>query len=182
MTGYAQSLRAIGQALEVIHVQDFDMEIAGGNFFIRASPPAAERELLAGQCSADQLRAIWGKMPPHSGESGVNREKEDPSMPSRIELCYTSGDIERLEEAGHARRENSHSVADAWSLSHVLRSIGGYLNQKNARPFKISREIDRLAVEYETSAGDMIKETLAVSELYEIWVSMYRQRAERAVH
>jgi hypothetical protein len=175
MTGYAQTLRAIGQALETLNIQDFDMEPEGDDFYVRGNVPiAANRDLLSDQCGAEELRAIWGD------EFGDRQARSDLSMLSRIELCYTARDVERLEEEGRSRRGNSQKNADASSLSQILRCIGAYLNQKRARLCKISRESEFVAIEYETSLGSPIRETLAVKDLYDLWVRMYLQRSERA--
>jgi hypothetical protein len=73
-------------------------------------------------------------------------------------------------------------MADPTSLSQLLRCIGAYLTQKVARLQKLSWEGDSLSVEYETSLGSRIQETLAASDLYDLWVRMYLQRASRATH
>jgi hypothetical protein len=180
MTGYAQPLRAIGQALETLKIQGFEIELSGENFFVRGNVPLPPRKLFIDQCSAEQFRTIWGLLPRQGDDSGNRRRLSDANNLSRIELCYTAQDIARLDEDGRSRRGKSQSVGDAWSLSQILRSIGAYLNQKRARLSKITRESDSLAVEYETSVGSKMKETLAIRDLYDLWVRMYVQRSERA--
>jgi hypothetical protein len=182
MMAYAQPLRAIGQALEVLKIEAFEMEFSGADFFVRGNVPQAHCRLLIDQCSAEQLRSIWGSLPRQNDVLGKPRWPSDPSNFSRIELCYTSEDVERLEEEGRSRRGKTASAGDAWSLSQILRSIGAYLHQKRARLSKITRESDSLAVEYETSVGSKRKETLAIKDLYDLWVRMYLQRAERTSH
>lgn len=180
VTGYAQPLRAIGQALEVLNIQDFEMEPAGDAFYVRGSVPlGANKELWNDQCSADELRAIWGALPGEGDQAGGHTARNDLSRLSRIELRYTVQDVERLEEKGRSRRGYSSKTADASSLSQVLRCIGAYLNQKPARLCKISREMDCVAIEFETSLGSRMKETLALKDLYDLWVRMYLQRSER---
>jgi hypothetical protein len=44
---------------------------------------------------------------------------------------------------------------------------------------RISWAGDFLSVEYETSLGSRMQETLATSDLYDLWVRMYLQRASR---
>jgi hypothetical protein len=44
---------------------------------------------------------------------------------------------------------------------------------------KISRESEFVAIEYETSLGSPMRETLAAKDLYDLWVRMYLQRSER---
>lgn len=182
MMGYAQPLRALGQALEVLNMQDFEVEPVGDDFYVRGNLPAATNRALLGRGgSADELRAIWGAMPGEENESSGGSARSNLSLlSSRVELCYTAQDIDRLEAVGRARRGHSRQTAEAYSVSQILRSMGAYLNQKRARLCKLSREIDCVVVEYETTLGSRMKETLAAKDLYDLWVRMYLQRAERA--
>ena len=177
MRGYAQPLRAIGPALEVLYMQNFEMEPVGDDFFVSGHMPV---DLLNSPSSAEKLRTIWGAL----SSTGDGLEEKDGrwdlAMLSRIELIYTALDVERLEEEGRSRRGNSSQTVDAASLSQVLRCIGAYLNQKRARLCKIMRQIDCVIVEYETSLGSRIKETLTAKDLYDLWVRMYMQRSGRA--
>lgn len=181
-TEYAQPLRAIGQALEVLNMQDFEVEPAGDDFYVRGNlPSATNRALLGRGCTAEELRAIWGAMPGDDSEAADHQDRNHLSLfSSRVELCYSAQDVERLDENGRARRGRVQVSADAYSLSQILRSIGAYLQQKRARLCKLSRETDSVVVEYESSMGSRIKETLAIRDLYDLWVRMYLHRAERA--
>lgn len=181
VTGYAQPLRAIGQALEILNVERFEMEPVGDEFFVRGSVNLTGDKLSTSECSLDEMRAIWGTLP---GGDDIESESggDAPGVLSPIELHYTLEDIERLEEAGRARRGKSEKAADGTSLSQILRSIGGYLSQKRARLLKISRDNDTVAIEYETSMGSQLKEILAVKDLYDLWVRMYMQREGRTTH
>jgi hypothetical protein len=180
MMGYAQPLRAIGQALETLNIQSFEMEPAGGDFFIRGNVLLTSGELLDGQLTYDELRrAIWGKLPHENGGNGEDTDATSPTVHSPVELLYGVKDVERLEEEGRSKRVNPQGTANPSSLSQVLRCIGAYLNQKRARLLKLSREAETVAVEYETSLGTTIKEILSLSDLYDLWVRMYLQRAER---
>jgi hypothetical protein len=182
MTGYAQPLRAIGQALEILKIQQFEMEPAGDNYLVRGSIRCTGDDLSNSQRSADELQSIWGDLS-HVGYEGRSKyESDERGVLSPIELHYTAQDIERLDEAGRARRGKSEKAADASSLSQVLRCIGGYLTQKRARLLKVARDSDFVAVDYETSMGSQIRETLAVKDLYDLWVRMYLQRAGRTTH
>ncbi len=182
MTGYAQPLRAIGQAMEVLNLEQFEMEPVGDNFFVRGSARLSSENSSTSQCSPDELLAIWGTLPGAGDDIRSKFHGDSQGTLSPIELHYTGGDIERLEEAGRARRGKSEKAADASSLSQVLRCIGGYLSQKRAHLSKISRDGDTVAIEYETSMGSQLKETLTVKDLYDLWVRMYMQREGRTTH
>jgi hypothetical protein len=171
MMGYAQPLRAIGQALETLNIQSFEMEPVGDDFFVRGNVPVTSPQLR---------QTIWGNFPSENGEKREDNATE-LKVDSPVELLYELKDIERLEEEGRSRRINPHGTANPTSLSQVLRCIGAYLNQKRARLLKLSREAESVLVEYETSLGTNMKEMLSASELYDLWVRMYLQRAERTL-
>jgi hypothetical protein len=173
MTGYAQPLRAIGQALETLNIQSFEIEPVGDDFFVRGNVPVTSAVKLR--------RTIWGELPSENRETGEGGNASNPNVDSPVELFYELKDVERLEERGRARRINPHGTADPSSLSQVLRCIGAYLNQKRARLLKLSREAESVIVEYETSLGTNMKEMLSLSDLYDLWVRMYLQRAKRTI-
>ena len=184
MTGYAQPLRAIGQALEVLKIQDFEIEPENGCYYVRGNVFAAAGKSGPGRgTGSEHLRVIWGS----GGENGQSKQararndrNDSTASVSAVELYYTAQDIERLEQEGRARRGLGGEAAEAYSVSQILRSIGAYLNQKRARLYKLRRETDRIVVEYDTTIGSRMKETLAIKDLYDLWVRMYLQRAERA--
>lgn len=180
---YAQPLRAIGQALETLNIQAFEMEPAGEAYFIRGAKTLAAPDLAHQRLSLDNIRSIWGAVAEQKDAVvGSDQEAKNPTSTSRIELNYTPKDVERLELEGRAKRGASKNTGDPTSLSQLLRCIGAYLTQKVARLQKLSWEGDSLSVEYETSMGSRIQETLAASDLYDLWVRMYLQRASRSTH
>jgi len=114
------------------------------------------------------------EMTPDSGAFWV-RGKATPEL----QLHFTPQDIEIFEAQGQARRADANGMANASSLSQVLRCLGAYLNQKRARLLKLTRESELLSLEYETSMGSHMKESFSVTGVYDMWVRMYLQRAAR---
>jgi hypothetical protein len=157
VTEYTQPLRAIGQALEGMNIQSFELETVGEEFIIRGTLPGAK-----------QGRTLHNP-----------REQSDSGGLKQIDLRYSVREIDLLEKAGRARRGAFGKPADATSLSQVLRCIGGYLEQKCAHLLKVTRVPDSVAVEYQTSLGSKMKETFVVRDLYDLWVRMYLQRQGR---
>jgi hypothetical protein len=178
LIGYAQPLRAIGQALETLNLQSFELEPVGGDFYVRGTLVRPNAELSDDNVTADTVNAIWGEVPEFDR---VDRDRPSGSAAvlAPIELQYSTKDVDRLEQEGRARRVDPHRMPDTSSLSQVLRCVGAYLNQKRARLLRLWRDAESVSVEYETSLGTKFKETLVVAELYDLWVRMYMQRAER---
>ena len=179
VTGYAHVLRAIGQALETLKLQRFEVEPVGEEFSVRGNIALSGEVIGAGLVSGNQLRAIWGDVP------NLKRATTEParigasSASTTVELRYTVRDVERLDYEGQSRRTDANHGADAASLSQTLRCLGAYLNQKRARLLKIARDGEAVFLEYETSLGSQMKESFALSDLYDLWVRMYLQRAGR---
>lgn len=177
--GYAQPFRAIGQALETLNLQIFELEPTGEDFLIRGHLPNPVIDVIEHALSPASLNTVWGNLPPLSSEN--RREPSEPNVPLLpIELQYTSKDIDRLEQEGRANRTDPNRIPEYSSLSQVLRCVGAYLVQKRARLIKLRRDSDSVSLEYQTSLGNMLKGTLVVGELYDLWVKMYMQRAERS--
>ncbi|HVO95891.1 MAG TPA: hypothetical protein VMT22_23755 [Terriglobales bacterium] len=176
---YAQPLRAIGQALETLKVETFEMEPAGDAYLIRGAAATSHKDLAPQGVSVEKLRLVWGIVPGQNATlTGVPKAKN--VMPtSPIELNYTPKDVERLELEGRSKRGSSTKAADPASLSQLLRCIGAYLTQKLARLLRLSWAGNFLLVEYETSLGSRMQETLAAADLYDLWVRMYLQRSSR---
>jgi hypothetical protein len=176
---YAQPLRAIGQALETLNVKIFEMEPVGAVYLIRGATAIEDSVTATSHVNAEKLRSIWGDLAGHKPTVTNVVQAQNAPVTSRIELNYSPKDVERLETEGRAKRGGTTKMADPSSLSQLLRCIGAYLTQKLARLLRISWAGDFLFVEYETSLGSRIQETLATSDLYDLWVRMYVQRASR---
>lgn len=179
MTGYAQPLRAIGQALETLNLKKFELRPVGEDFLVQGTLARANPESSDDPLTIEKLSAIWGRLPALDREGRDRQRETNGAFLTPIELQYTLKDVERLEQEGQAKRVDPHRMPDTSSLSQVLRCVGAYLNQKRARLLRLAREAESIYVEYETTLGSNITETLAVGELYDLWVRMYLQRAER---
>jgi hypothetical protein len=178
--GYAQPFRAIGQALETLHLENFELEPLGDDFLIRGLVANPVIDASANPLSPADLNTIWGTEPGFNFEDRHKQKPATVSLLSSIELQYTRRDIERLEQEGRANRTSANRIPEHSSLSQVLRCVGAYLVQKRARLVKLWRDSDSVSFEYQTSLGNKLKDTLAVGEIYDLWVRMYMQRAQRS--
>ena len=106
MIGYAQPLRAIGQALETLNLTSFEIEPVGEDFYVKGILAAAHPELSEDRLSLERLT-----------QSGVNCPEIERAHPdldetrvapvlTPIELQYTRKDVDRLEREGQAKRSD----------------------------------------------------------------------------
>ena len=178
--GYVQPFRAIGQALETLNLQSFELEPIGDEFYIRGNLSNAVLDTTADALTPASVNTVWGNLPGFRSESPQERKEKIIPLLSSIELQYTSKDVERLEQSGRAKRTEPNRIPEHSSLSQVLRCVEAYLIQKRARLLKLCRDSDSVSLEYETALGNRLKDRLVVGELYDLWVGMYKQRGERS--
>ena len=173
---YAQLLRAIGQALEVLQFGSFTMEFTGGDFLVRGSAATSTEQEEARAMREKVVRFVWEALP---GERASEAEIEFAMSiwPAELDLRYTVKDMDRLEQQGKAKRQNIADVPDVASLSQLLRTIGAYVAQKRARLVKIVRYRESLVIEYDTVGGERREETVSAANLYEFWAQLYLQRS-----
>jgi len=173
---YAQLLRAIGQALEVLQFGSFTMEFTGGDFRVRGSAATSTEQEEARVMREKVIRFVWEALP---GDRASEAEIEFAMSiwPAELDLRYTAKDMDRLEQQGKAKRQNIAGVPDVASLSQLLRTIGAYVAQKRARLVKIVRNRESLVIEYDTVGGERREETVSAANLYEFWAQLYLQRS-----
>jgi hypothetical protein len=177
-SNYAKPLRTIGQALEVLHVRDIDIESQGDDYLIRGKmetqlqQPAPQEDI-----NENKIRMIWGRL------RGKKADEDGDSQPALtfapLELRYTLEDIERLEREGQARRHDAGGMPNNHSVSQILRTVGGYVENKRARLVGIHWNDHSVLIQYEKSDGQRSIEKITVSSLYDYCVHMYMQRAGR---
>jgi hypothetical protein len=177
MAEYVQFLRSIGQALDLLRVEDFELEIEGGTFLVKCCVPRPQ-EMIAGQAEqSGLLQHVWGALPVET-RLELNMTVTGQFKADDIDLHYTLKDAGRLNEEGKARRGTANE-GGAPGLSQFLRAVGAYVTQKPARLQKISRRDDAMTIRYETVAGESKEEVLSLADVYELGVWMPMKRADR---
>ena len=171
---YAKSLRSIGQALERLHLESFELESDGNDCLVRGVfDPAPQGEPPQGS-EKGPLPGIWRKLRRQDHAQTVFSPV--PWSSAVLELRYTPEEIERLEREGQSRRRDRHGTPDAASLSQLLRAVGAYLDSKGVRLVGISRKEQLVTIRYQTGRHDR-QEQLSPSSLRDLWRSMYLRRA-----
>jgi hypothetical protein len=175
---YAHPLRTIGQDLEALHVDSFEMEREGDDYLIRSTVEVPPPEDPLPETNKEQnLRSVLRKMLGRSFEP--KEPPPPPPAPVDIELRYTPKDIERLEREGQDRRRDPHRIPDTYSLPQILRAVGTYVSRKGARLCSISMQNQSLTIQYETGGSSRNTEVLTVSSMYDFCVHMYMHRTDR---
>ncbi|MGE5304709.1 MAG: hypothetical protein ACM3TN_15475 [Alphaproteobacteria bacterium] len=156
---YSQSLRVIGQALEVLRIDTFTLEKTGEKYIVGDWEPSFLRsiaEKVWGARDSDEILLSPGKL----------------SEP----LIYTSSDTNRLEALGLSKRR-SVSGETSHNLSLSLRVVGDYLDRHRAVAFDISWAKHSVTVKYRTLADRHEETNFTVQDLVDLGVSMYLRRS-----
>lgn len=159
---YSESLRVIGQALEVLRIESFHLEKHGDKYII----DNWERSFLH-----NIAERVWGPIAP--GQTNSIRKRPAGS------LIYTQSDTTRLQAQEHAKRGAKELSKPATSLSIPLRILGDYLDRKRALSFSISWSMQQVALVYETLDRVPRQEIFTAQNLHDFGVGMYLRRSTR---
>jgi hypothetical protein len=176
-TCYEHILRAIGQGLESLSLEAFDLEVANDTFSIQGTPTRKESEKPTVAKLHAFKKAFLGichtpKRPAPSATPAVQVSGSSRTL----RLQFTQADIDKLERDGQALRSDWERSPLSHSLPQVLRTVGWYVDRKKGQLQKISKSGDTLSVSYTGSLGTQKIETLTLLQIYDMWVHLYKQR------
>jgi hypothetical protein len=152
-TCYDQDLRAIGQALEERGITAFELKNQLGRYVVRGS--------------ADKPSSLTASL----RRLLVGGGKEESST-----FSYNSQDIERLEREGQKKRARTGRLPDFYSLSNTLRTLGAYLNSKNAELVELHKRSLTVTLLYQTMDGHPNMEDRTVASFFNVFIEMHGKR------
>lgn len=154
---YDQRLRNIGQSLEAQRISVFELSHQGERFVVKGEPEK-ETSLL------DALRN-WQR-----------RQRSDGLKGS---LTFTDQDIDQLERQGRANRSRANRLPDFHSLSNTLRTIGSYLDLKNADLVEIRKHQLSVTILSRSKEGHPEYEERPLASFYEFFLKLHASRGKR---
>jgi hypothetical protein len=158
---HAQSLRVVGQDLDALGVDFFELAKWGDDYIVWPGHAEFTRKLSAAK---GFLSKITRKILGHD-----DSEKEIPNR-----LNFTPADIIWADTQRRLKRKISGSPSDLRDLSFVLRVLGDYLDRKKAVQFTISWSKDSIVISY-----DQKEERFTSQDLYDSGIGMYLRRSTR---
>ncbi|SRR6266508_4558370 len=158
---YAQSLRVVGQDLDAIGVDSFELAKWGDDYIVWPVRAEFTRKLSA---EKGFLSKITQKI--------LGHDDSDEEIPNR--LYFTPAEILWSDTQRRLERQ-SDSPSDRRDLSFLLRVLGDYLDRKNPGQFTISRFNNSIMISY-----DHRQESLTSENLYDFGIHMYLRRSNRA--
>jgi hypothetical protein len=140
---YAESLRAIGQSLEMLRVEAFRLEKEGDSYIVRSQFLTPTRQWILRNSLTEDI----------SDSAGPNQKSAQLSGGDGW-LRYGPLDIAQLDAQGRRKRAN-HGSAEmrADRLAQLLRTLGEHLDIKQATVFHISWAPDSMSVDYQMPDG-----------------------------
>jgi hypothetical protein len=159
---HAQSLRAIGQSLEVLRVENFELEKEGNSYVVWSESLSPTSQWIFRNSLVEK---VWG--------SRVPNQKPTPSG-DKV-LCYEPPDISWLDAQGQKkRRKQSYPpIVGAGKLSQLLRAVGGHLDRMETTVFKISWAASSVSIDYHLpGGGDRERKDFSVEKLHDLGLHM----------
>lgn len=162
---YAQSLRAIGQAMETLRLQSFELCKDDAEYFLRVRISA----------SAGKVKTISAKL------SVDVRQFQKQALDFAIPV--TNSVIARLDAEGRSRQGRTLRAPTA-DLSLSLRVLGHFLDEKRAVTFSMSWSPHSVIVQYQTPDGshgvrDFTTQNLYERAVHKLGVRMYLRRSRQ---
>ena len=164
LLSYSRMLRVIGQDLEPLGVNAFELAKRGDYFSVSMNQSETDQVPPAKETVFDKItQKIFGR--PHS-------PRETPHH-----RYFTSREILVADSERQSRRSVAHNPSDLRNLSLELRGLGDYLDRKVAGDFTISwaPAPKLIKVRY-----DQKSESFTLRDLYDFGIHMYMKRSERS--
>lgn len=178
---YARHLRVIGQELEGLRLEAFNLECTGDSYLIWSRPGGTGLEdSPLSRLSKNRLQKLWK----NRSRTRSYGQEELVTLPSSVQAKryrYSLSDIERMERESRSHRHPKANVADGHSLSQLLRTVGAIVRQKHERLLGISWQDFSISVVVETAQGQREIDVFRPDNLYDLWVRMYLRRDNRAL-
>jgi len=154
---YDQHFRAIGQSIEIKRISIFELKNESGRYVVRGVPDK-NANLLA------RFRDWRNRMQGASHETRIN---------------YATGEIERLEMEGRSKRAKADRLPDFYSLPNTLRTVGSYLNSKNAELLELHKSPLSVTLLYHNENGHPNMEERSIASFYNLFVALHGKRNNR---
>ena len=153
---YHHELRVIGQSLEAQNINVFELKCEMGRYLINGSPEK-----------------------PTSLVDRLHRWRSQGWKSGARAMSYDAQNIEGLEQLGRARRAKPGGLPDFYNLSNLLRTLGGYLEAKNAELLQIQKRPLTVTLLYQNDGGHPHVEDRTIASFYEIFINQHGKRARR---
>ena len=155
---YSEELRVIGQALEAKDISVFELRQSADDYTVEGTP--------------DQAGSASSKV------VGWLRRATRGSRP--VSMMLRPPEMQRLSEAGRARRIDPERLPNFRSVSSVLRTIGAYLDSREAKLIELQKRRVSITLVYRDSAGQEQAEERTIASFYQLFRDLCAKRGQGA--
>jgi hypothetical protein len=150
---YDHDLRAIGQSLEMGGITVFELKTESGRYVVSGTRDQPSSVI-------DSIRQwLRGKGNDASGT-----------------FHYTAQDIEEIDRQGKSQRVRPGRLPDFYSLSNILRTLGGYLNSKDAELLELHKRPLTVTLLYQNNHGHPNMEDRTIASFFNVFLEMHGRR------
>ena len=171
----SQALRTIGQALEEIHLDSFEIVSEGRELVIRAEAAALKKSARREDREIG-LGALWRRL--RNRYLAQQRSSRHTKRP--LEMRYGSQELIHLDRNRKSRSSTEPKKPDVYNLPEMLRLVGAYLDIKQALLLRLSKQEQQLTIKYRTERGEIKTENHDVASFYDLSVHLYLKRTKHA--
>jgi hypothetical protein len=154
MPSYNQELRVIGQALESEGISTFELRTDSERYRVSGAPEKSK--------SVMALLRQWRN----------GKRRNEPRT-----MTYTTQDIFLLEQKGRAQRATAGQLPDFYNVSNVLRTVGTYLDAKNARLIELQKRPLTLTLLYQAPGDNLRVEDRSIASFYKAFIDLHGKRS-----
>ena len=170
---HAKFLRALGQCLETLHIESFQIEKTGDTYTVHGDEltPEVRTELRSGMVSR-----MWASLEPAGRQSLPEQDKNG--------VAYRTLDLSWIDSRGR-RRRRPNAKARIWAAtkpSQLLRTVGSFLDRVEASDFRItvnSKEKE-LVLDYVRPGATPEQRRFGVDELRQLGLHIKFRRSRRS--
>ena len=167
---YENILRAIGQSLEYLEAESFELDTSDDHYVV-----SGERKKANATPEPINQKSFLGFI------RNVGKKKAAQTTGSQnyhfSGLRFTKADIELLDRKGKVLRAKfEESTLNPHGISQELRTAGAYLDHRERRLLKLSWRQQTLTLWHVNGLGVEAKEVFMPADLYNLWVHQFKQR------
>jgi hypothetical protein len=171
---YSTILRVIGQALEPLRPQTYEVVCYSDCYLVRCRVKQDKQDKQEGEKKARGLAAflrLW-----REPNNPSVRENPDQSASMNVEFLYSVEELKRQDEERKGPRRDSQAMPEPYSHSNTLRAVGEFLDRKpHAKLLFASNRGQEVVILYETDGVRKLEE-YPISTLYDFSVKRYVKR------
>jgi hypothetical protein len=153
-TLYGEDFRSIGQALEAKNIRAFELKRLGDWYIVRGVTEGDG--LLRSKVRKFKLRF---------------RRISDPES-----LILGLSEVQDLSKKGKSKRSRLGRMPDFRRLSNMLRTVGAYLESKQAKLIELKVRPFSITLSYQDNYGRQQLEDRTIRSFYDLFLELHRKR------